>query len=189
MELYSLWPSTQTEERAFHFTSKKVVFSDIYGELPETTRTEHTFTGWFTEQTGGEEVENTTVVTINSDHTLYAHWAINQYTLTFDFDNGTAPEVRMLDFNEVIIYPEDPVRKGYTFAGWAPQPERMPAEDLTITAQWTPSKEKKPFNTALIAGITVPIGIIVIVVIVVVLVIWPCLKYSHDLFTRIFLRS
>ena len=29
---------------------------------------------------------------------------------------------------------------GYAFAGWTPRPERMPAEDVTITAQWDVAK-------------------------------------------------
>ena len=43
----------------------------------------------------------------------------------------------MLDFNETIKYPEEMTREGFTFAGWSPKPERMPAENITIKANWT----------------------------------------------------
>ena len=42
----------------------------------------------------------------------------------------------MLDFNETIEYPEEMARKGFTFIGWIPRPETMPAENITVTAQW-----------------------------------------------------
>ena len=67
--------------------------------------------------------------------TLYAKWAINQYTITFDFGNGTVSSV-VLDFNATIEYPEDMTREGFAFNGWTPKPERMPAENITIKAQW-----------------------------------------------------
>ena len=68
--------------------------------------------------------------------TLYAKWTINQYTLTFDFGNGTVSSV-VLDFNATIEYPDDIAeRKGFTFVGWSPKPETMPAENITVTAQW-----------------------------------------------------
>ena len=43
----------------------------------------------------------------------------------------------MLDFNTSIEYPEDIAqREGFTFTGWSPRPERMPAENTTVKAQW-----------------------------------------------------
>ena len=38
-------------------------------------------------------------------HILYAQWIINNYTLTFDYGNGTVVNVT-LTYNETIIYPE-----------------------------------------------------------------------------------
>lgn len=45
-----------------------------YGNLPTPSRDGYAFDGWFTKKTGGEIVSSSTVV-INSDHTLFAHWA------------------------------------------------------------------------------------------------------------------
>ena len=67
---------------------------------------------------------------------LYAHYQMNKYTLTFIFDNGTDPEVRTLNFNESIAYPENVTREGFIFNGWSLKPETMPAHNLNVTAQW-----------------------------------------------------
>ena len=81
--------------------------------LPETTRTGFTFAGWFTEQTGGDKVESGDKVTIKNNRTLYAHWT-NQYTLKFNFSNGTVNSV-VLDFNETTAYPDGIMKAMHTF--------------------------------------------------------------------------
>lgn len=51
--------------------------------------------------------------------------------------------MRIFNFNETIDYPENFVMEGYAFSGWSPNPERMPAKNITVTAQWsitTPSE-------------------------------------------------
>ena len=119
--------------------SKSVVSTKTYGTLPDPTRTGYTFAGWFTGASGGEKVTEESIVGIESDHTLYAQWTINNYTITFIFNNGKENEVRTLNFNEVIVYPENPTKPGYIFNGWSPRPETMPAENITVTAKWTES--------------------------------------------------
>ncbi len=54
--------------------SISVQYKTLYGELPTPTRAGYRFDGWFTGKDGGEKVEETTVVTIRGNHTLYAHW-------------------------------------------------------------------------------------------------------------------
>ena len=109
---------------------------NLTDELPAPTRTGHSFGGWFTEKTGGEMVTEESIVDLTYNQTLYAHWTINNYTLTFDFDNGTEPEVRVLDYNIPIVYPYVS-REGYTFDGWDNNIANMPAYDITIAAHWT----------------------------------------------------
>ena len=61
-----------------------VTYDQPYNCLPNATRTGHTFIGWFTD--GGIEVTNETTANITADnHILYAHWTINNYTVTFCF--------------------------------------------------------------------------------------------------------
>ena len=70
------------------------------------------------------------------DMTFTAQWERHSYVLTWDVD-GVKTEVA-LAYGDPIIKPEDPVKDGYTFAGWTPEvAETMPAEDVTYTATWT----------------------------------------------------
>jgi uncharacterized repeat protein (TIGR02543 family) len=118
--------------------SQQVTYDAAYGTLPTPTKTGHTFQGWFTEATGGTEVTAETTVKTAEDHTLYAQWEINQYTITFVTDGGTAIDPIKADYGAAITPPDDPTREGYTFDGWDKDiPSTMPAEDMTITAQWT----------------------------------------------------
>lgn len=116
------------------------VYKQHYGLLPEPTRTGHSFVGWFTEPAGGEQISSDTEVVTSSDHKVYAHWIIIEYALTFDFGNGTTV-VHNISFNETINYPENVKREGYMFNGWSRNDTTMPAEDITIAAQWVESAE------------------------------------------------
>ena len=142
-DLYAIWtdtPFTVTFDGNGGTPSKEsivVTYDTSYGDLPTASRTGHTFHGWFTEE--GEEVTRETTFTIAKDQILYAHWKINNYTVTFIFNNGTEVNAEF-PFNSTITYPEVMVRDEFVFAGWLPNPERMGAEDLTIRAQWNITK-------------------------------------------------
>ena len=143
-DLYAVYSSDSGYVVTFGFgngtkTTKTVTYGESYGTLPSPgERTGYTFNGWFTEEDGqGERITEEITVEIPMDHTLYAHWTINNYTITFVFNNGAENEVRVLNFNETLLYPEDPTKEGYTFNGWSPKPARVPAMNVTITAQWT----------------------------------------------------
>ena len=69
--------------------------------------------------------------------TIKAKWTVNQYTLTFDTNGGSTIAPITRDYGTAITAPADPTKTGYTFAGWTPAiPATMPAENLTVTAQW-----------------------------------------------------
>ena len=101
------------------------------------TRTGYTQVGWATVD-GGEKVYGLDAVyTQNEALTLYPVWNTNKYTITFDTNGGSEIAPITQDYGTAITAPADPTREGYTFIGWDKAiPATMPAEDLTITAQW-----------------------------------------------------
>ncbi|MFR5313627.1 MAG: beta strand repeat-containing protein, partial [Clostridia bacterium] len=57
--------------------------------LPTPTRTGYTFTGWYDAASGGNKIGNAgATYTPTGEKTLYAHWTINQYTLTVNPNGG-----------------------------------------------------------------------------------------------------
>ena len=96
-----------------------VTYGSTYGELPTPTREGYTFAGWFTEQNGGTQVTKETVVKTVADHTLYAHWTANTYTVKFDANEGTVtPAEKTVTYGSTYGELPTPTREGYTFAGW-----------------------------------------------------------------------
>ena len=76
------------------------------------------------------------------DMTITAQWRINQYTITFDTDGGSAVASITQEYGAAITAPADPTREGYTFIGWNKAiPTTMPAENMTITAKWKDSEK------------------------------------------------
>ena len=107
-------------------------------------RTGYTFAGWYLD---GEVYDFDTPVT--TDLTLTAHWTANQYTITFDTAGGSEIAPITQDYGTPITAPAAPIRTGYTFAGWSPAlPAAMPAENMTVTAQWTVNQYTITFDTA-----------------------------------------
>ena len=53
------------------------------------------------------------------DHTLYAIWAVNTYTVTFDPNGGTVtPTSKTVTYGGTYGDLPAPVRDGYDFIGW-----------------------------------------------------------------------
>jgi hypothetical protein len=48
---------------------------------------------------------------------------------------------------ENIVKPADPTREGYSFAGWDTIPETMPAQNITVKAQYTINSYTVTFDT------------------------------------------
>jgi uncharacterized repeat protein (TIGR02543 family) len=83
-----------------------------------------------------------------SDVVYEAQWTINQYTITFNTDGGTVIDPITQNYGTAITLPDDPTKIGYTFAGWDKDiPATMPAENITVTAQWTNNQHTITFDT------------------------------------------
>jgi hypothetical protein len=84
---------------------------------------------------------------VTNDILVTANFEINQYTITFNSDGGTAVNSITDDFGASITQPTSPTRSGYTFTGWSPAlPSAMPAANTTYTALWAqnPDEEAEP---------------------------------------------
>ena len=104
------------------------------------TRKGYTFKGWDKEIPETMPAENMTVK---------AQWEINQYAITFDTNGGSEIAPITQDYGTAITAPADPTREGYTFIGWDRDiPEIMPAENITVTAQWEINRYTITFDTA-----------------------------------------
>ncbi|MBQ2842149.1 MAG: InlB B-repeat-containing protein [Clostridia bacterium] len=113
--------------------------SEVNAPAAVTTKEGYTFGGWAETQGETDAAKAVTfpvTMPLNGD-TYYAIWTPNKYTITFAETGDTVIAPITQDYNTEIAKPADPVKEGYTFEGWdAIIPDYMPAEDMTITAQW-----------------------------------------------------
>ena len=118
------------------------------------TKEGHTFLGYYDATTDGTQyydaAGNSTQKWNKEDatFTLYAQWKVNQYTVTWNANEGnwhgeeTIQEVTY-DYGTTIAKPENPVRAGWVFKGWTTdrsnivEPAKtMPANNLEYFALW-----------------------------------------------------
>ena len=112
------------------------------------TYTGYTFKGWY----DNENLTGSPVTAISNTETgnkeYWAKWEINQYTITVKPENGKADITITQDYGTPITAPADPTRKGYTFKGWDKEiPKTMPAENMTVKAQWEINQYAITFDT------------------------------------------
>jgi uncharacterized repeat protein (TIGR02543 family) len=109
------------------------------GNLPQPTKNNYALQGWFTEQTGGNQITEDTIVT--GPQTYYAHWVQNAVSITFDSREGSAVPSTTVEINH--SYNQDhtelptPTRAGYNFQGWSET-----QEGTTITGNETLTTDK-----------------------------------------------
>ena len=97
------------------------------------TKEGYTFAGWNVEIPATMPAENVTVKAL---------WTLNQYTVTFDADNGTDTVTVTVNHGETVTAPADPTKAGHTFAGWyngenAFDTGAAVTGNLTLKALWT----------------------------------------------------
>ena len=132
---------------------KAVTIGSSYGDLPDASRTGYSFAGWFDEN--GSNISSGSYVSRSDNHTLYAHWNQNQYTVWFDGNGGDA------DWNsKTVVYDgtygdlPNAGRTGYTFAGWfdewgngiSSNTAMTRADNHTLYAYWNQNQYTIYFN-------------------------------------------
>ena len=145
-------------------TRRTVTYNSTYGTLPAPTRRGYTFGGWYTTSAFTTQVKSSTTVTTTRDHTLYAKWTANTYTVTLDANGGTVTPATLSvvydgkygdGYNDSLPSAK---RDGCTFTGWYTakigglkvEPFHLisKAYDHTIYACWTPNT----YTVTLIGG-------------------------------------
>ena len=112
------------------------------------TRAGYTQVGWATVDGGERVYDLKDIYTKNEALTLYPVWNTNKYTITFDTNGGSEIAPITQDYGTEITAPDNPTRKGYTFKGWDKEiPKTMPAENITVKAQWETNQYTIAFDT------------------------------------------
>ncbi len=126
----------------------QVRYGHPYGELPVPQRTYYTFLGWFTDPESGDQVIAETIAPAMAEQTLYAHWKLNTFTVTFVYDYDGAPvssESKTMTCGVAFSEVPNPSRAHYMFGGWYTESGTAitadtvmhEAKDITVYAKWT----------------------------------------------------
>ncbi|MCL2337259.1 MAG: InlB B-repeat-containing protein [Firmicutes bacterium] len=119
-------------------TAAKVNYGAKVTKPTDPIKTGAVFNGW---ALNGAPYDFNTPVT--ADITLTAVWIANGMTVTFDAQGGTpAPPAVTVNYGTPVSKPADPVKEGFTFAGWyngaiAYDFSKTVTTNLTLTAKWT----------------------------------------------------
>ncbi|MBW4258542.1 InlB B-repeat-containing protein, partial [Methanobacterium sp. YSL] len=107
------------------------------------TKLGYTFGGWYSDSS------LTTVYVFDKmpaeDITLYAKWALNAYTISFEVNGGSAVNSITQNYDTNVTAPVNPTKLGYTFGGWYSDSaltvlytfSTMPAQSITLYAKWS----------------------------------------------------
>ncbi|MEH0092357.1 InlB B-repeat-containing protein [Vibrio metschnikovii] len=123
---------------------------DVYPEQDTLTKIGFSFIGWNHEADGSGTayVSGDSISQLVGEVTLYAQWVRNQYTINFDSAGGSSIQSITQDFASKVAVPVVPIKEGHNFLGWSPEvPVMMPAENLTLTAQWSINQYTITFNS------------------------------------------
>ena len=80
-------------------------------------KVDYTFAGWYKE-TGCVNVWNFITDKVTTNTTLYAKWTINNLSVAFNSQGGSAVASKTVNYNSTVTAPTAPTKAGYTFGGW-----------------------------------------------------------------------
>lgn len=111
------------------------------------SRTGYSFTGW-QDQSGNPIAAGAQFTVSTSSYLLYAQWTPTNYGVTYYAAGGSTPPTALTkNYGDIFTVGLAVTRTGYTFAGWSDGTTtygvgasyQMPANNVSLTAQWTPN--------------------------------------------------
>lgn len=97
------------------------------------TKIGYTFGGWYKDNTTFVNLFDFVNTLITEDTTLFAKWTINNYTILFNSQGGSAISGKSADYNNLITEPTSPTRTGYVFGGWYKEAKCLNAWNFTTS--------------------------------------------------------
>jgi uncharacterized repeat protein (TIGR02543 family) len=139
--------------------------------LPNATRANYTLQGWSTQQSGGSITAGGASFTPVSDGTLYAQWALQVFTVTYNPNGGTSatPTASFTYGSTTPLVLPRPTRSNYVFDNWyssavggfligAADGNFTPTGSVTIYAHWIQASLEGLGDAIKIAEVTVLAG-------------------------------
>ena len=124
--------------------------------LPSITKKGYKFNGWKSSANNTVYTAGTTV-TLSSNATMTAQWTIENYTITYNLNGGTATNPGTYTVDTADIHLNNPTKAKYRFLGWTGSNGTTPQLNVTIpkgstgnksyTANFELIKHKVQFNS------------------------------------------
>ena len=117
--LYAMWSKGYKVSFDGYGNSKMVYRNESYGSLPQVSKKGYVFQGWYTSANGGKRIVSSSKVTMNKNHTLYAHWSKAKYSIQYALNGGVNSSQNLNQYTiDTVFVLKAPVRTGYVFKGW-----------------------------------------------------------------------
>ncbi len=124
-----------------------VTYMEAYGTLPNATKNGYVFAGWYTAAENGELVSADTTVRLAENHTLYAKWELQTFSVTLNTNGGQRLDAIQYNIHTETQVLPTPIRAGYNFLGWYTKEDfsdekvesilQGSAYDITLYAKWS----------------------------------------------------
>lgn len=135
-----------------------IYFGEDYPEdIPAATKTGYTFIGWYDAAQGeGEASLFDFEAQVDGDAIAYAHFEANEYTVTFEPENGEESFSDTGFYDDYFTEPDfTPTRDNYSFMHWSTEPggeefdfdSTLVTGDLILYAVWDPDDYTLTFET------------------------------------------
>ena len=115
MEAYTLSLDPQGGRLLRSELTRSIYPGDAYGALPAPTQPGYAFNGWFTAPDGGDLIAPETVIIVQADQTLYAHWTYDPFAYwTFVLQNTNESLYACQKVSAYLEYDTDHITPGYS---------------------------------------------------------------------------